>query len=137
MKKTTKILGALSVMLVLSACDAPEKLSFDSVESARKQANENSEVNARTYRSNNPQFAGFNISMRGDSTQSEVCGQGDGWASIDLVDIDTKQKVPLKCSTVSAAIGCLTTSDFEHKVYSSTEGKCDRSIPFPLPKILK
>jgi hypothetical protein len=128
------LVGLLAVGLV--ACSA-DNLSFDSVESARMQANENSEFNAKAFRQAHPEYAGYSIAMRGDSTQSAKCGQGDGWASIDLVKIDSALHVPLKCSTVSAATGCMTDADFKQRSYASQDGQCDRSIPFPLPKIQK
>lgn len=129
--------GVLALMLV--GCSEKQELSFETVESARIQVNENSEFNAKSYRQAHPEFAGYSINMRGDSTQSAKCGQGDGWASIDLVKIegDKKFSQPLKCSTVSAAIGCMSDADFKSRSYASQDGQCDESLPFPLPKIQK
>lgn len=124
-------------LLALTACKQEEKLSFESVESARIQANENSEFNAKAFRQSHPEYAGFSIATRGDSTQSSKCGMGDGWASIDLVSIEKGQKIPLKCSTASAAIGCMTDVDFKSRPYASQDGICNEEIPFPLPKIQK
>jgi len=131
-----KLLVLLILLTSLSACSKDE-LSFESVESGRVQANENSEYNAKAFRQSHSEYAGFSISMRGDSTQSSKCGQGDGWASIDLVKIDEGKKVALKCSTVSAATGCMTDVDFKARSYAAQDGQCDTSIPFPLPKIQK
>ena len=129
--------GLMALLAIgLVACSA-DNLSFDSVESARMQANENGEFNAKAFRQSHPEYAGYSIAMRGDSTQSAKCGQGDGWASIDLLKIDQGLRVPLKCSTVSAATGCLSDQDFKQRAYASQDGQCDRSIPFPLPKIQK
>jgi hypothetical protein len=126
----------LAFLTLVTACKE-DTLSFDSVESARVQANENSEYNAKAFRVAHPEYTAFSISMRGDSTQSAKCGQGDGWATIDLVNIDKGVKVVLKCSTVSAATSCMTEEDFKTRAYAANEGKCDDSIPFPLPKIQK
>jgi hypothetical protein len=134
MKRTLLI---LAISIIAAACGDSNKLSFDSVESGRKQANENSLYTATQFRQNNPQYAGFSLSMRGDSAQSAECGQGDGWASIDLVKPDTKQTVKLKCSTVSESIGCRTDEDFKSSPYASQDGRCNTEIPFPLPKIQK
>ena len=123
------------MFLLLTACES-QKLSFDSVESGRKQANENSQYVANQYRSSHPDLASYSISMRGDSTQSAECGQGDGWASIDLVS-NGKGVIKLKCSTVSEAIGCRTDEDFKSSPYASQDGRCNNEIPFPLPKIQK
>ena len=123
---------------MLTACeDRTQELAFDTVESARIQANENSEYNAKSFRSLHPEYQAFSISMRGDSTQSAKCGQGDGWATIDLMNIDKGVKSVIKCSTVSAATGCMTEEDFKSRVYAAEDGKCSDVIPFPLPKIQK
>ena len=126
----------MAAMALMSGCSS-DKLSFESVESARIQANENSEFNAKSFRQSHSEYAGYSISMRGDSTQSVKCGQGDGWASIDLVNIEKGSKVPLKCSTVSAATGCITDFDFKARSYAAQDGQCDKSLPFPVPKIQK
>jgi len=131
------ILTILAMTVNLTACKEEQKLSFDSVESGRIQANENSEFNAKSFRQTHSEYAGYSISMRGDSTQSNKCGQGDGWASIDLVKVESGLKQALKCSTVSAATGCMTDADFKARAYASQDGQCDDSIPFPLPKIQK
>ena len=129
----------LSALLIISitACGNQDKLSFDTVESARKQANDNSLFNAQAFRQQHKEFADLSITQRGDSTQSEECGQGDGWASIDLYDPQTGRKVALKCSTVSSAIGCMTEGDFRQRKYADQENKCSQEIPFPIPKIAK
>jgi hypothetical protein len=137
MKNIKMSVIVILLTVALLACGKNEELSFDSVESGRVQANENSEYNAKSFRQNNAHYAGYSISMRGDSTQSTKCGQGDGWASIDLVKVDEGKKVALKCSTVSAATGCMTDLDFKSRSYAAQDGKCDESIPFPLPKIQK
>lgn len=135
MKKLLSICLLVLPLLILGC--SSESLSFETVESGRVQANENSEFNAKAYRQAHPEYAGYSISMRGDSTQSAKCGQGDGWASIDLVSVEKGLKVPLKCSTVSSATGCMTDGDFKSRSYASQDGQCDPSIPFPLPKIQK
>lgn len=134
--KNILLVSGLLFALALLGCTKNE-LSFDSVESARVQANENSEFNAKSFRQSHPEYAGYSISMRGDSTQSAKCGEGDGWASIDLINTDKLTKIPLKCSTVSAATGCMTDVDFKARSYASQDGTCDTTIPFPLPKIQK
>lgn len=130
-----KLLIVATAIAMLLGCK--DELSFDSVESARIQANENAEFNAKAFRQTHTEYAGYSISMRGDSTQSSKCGQGDGWSSIDLVNSEKMTRVALKCSTVSAATGCMTDTDFKSRSYASQEGQCDQSIPFPLPKIQK
>lgn len=124
--------------LVLSACSSQEDISFDTVEAGRKTANENAEYNAKVYRATHPEFANYSILGASDSTQSNKCGQGDGWETLTLVKSDTPSvKIPLKCSTVSAALGCMLDAEFKTKTYAGQDGKCDTSLPYPLPKIEK
>ena len=118
-------------LLLAFACT--EEVSFQTAEDARAQARENAQHNALAYRAQNPVYKDHDIYMRGDSTISVKCPQGDGWASVDL---RLGQKtVKLKCSTVSGAIGCMTSSDFKTKVYAQEDGKCSKEIPHPLPKL--
>ncbi len=126
-------------VLAITACDSQPKISFDTVESARVQVNENAEFNAKNFRQLHPEFNSYSINMRGDSTQSDKCGQGDGWASIELIKLEGDQKLvkKLKCSTVSSALGCMPEEDFKTRSYASEEGQCNESIPFPVPKIQK
>jgi hypothetical protein len=124
--------------LLLTACQ-PNELSFDSVESARHQANENSESNAKSFRATHSEYSAWSIETSSDSTQSSKCGQGDGWATLRLIKIEGNEKriIPLKCSTVSSALGCMSDVEFKTKSYAAQDGKCDTSLPFPLPKIDK
>ena len=124
------------VLALITAC-SPDKVSFESLESGRKQANENAEFNAQVFRANHPEFQGYAIIGAADSTQTSECPQGDGWATLTLLGQDKTTKVPLKCSTASSGIGCLTDADFKTKVYAAQDGNCNSEIPFPIPKIQK
>lgn len=132
MKKLMIVVG----ILALVACSKNE-VSFDTLESARTQANENAKWNAQRFRTSDPRFETLDIIPRGDSTQSPECPQGDGWASIDFIAQDKARIVKTKCSTVSAAIGCMTDEDFKKKVYAQEEGHCapTSKVPFPFRKI--
>lgn len=124
-----KTLIALSAVVLLAACG--DKVSFDTLETARAQAKENAEFNARSWRQQAPAYAELGLISRGDSTQSATCPQGDGWASLDLVQKETGAvRVKLKCSTVSGAIGCRTDTP-------ASEGRCSSEVPHPLLKIAK
>lgn len=130
----------LAFMTLLSACGKNETVSFDTLETARTTAKANAEYNAQSYRANSPRFANFAIEMNGDSTQTPDCPQGDGWASGKLVNKeDPKIVFAVKCSTVSAAAGCMTQGDFQTKPYAADDGKCQSTnkVPFPLPKVAK
>lgn len=133
---------AIVAMLALSALAGckKEEVSFDTLETARHQAKENAEFNARAWRAQTPVTAELGIISRGDSSQTPECPQGDGWASIDLIDTKTAAiKVKMKCSTVSDSVGCRTDSDFKSSPYAQEDGRCQvtSKVPFPLPKIAK
>jgi hypothetical protein len=120
---------------ILTGCQE-EKVSFDTLETQRAVANDNSRYNAQKWRAENG-FEKFGILTRGDSTQQMNCPQGDGWASVDIIDPQTKQPVQkLKCSTVSGNIGCLKDEDFKARaVLAKQENSCNPDIPKTLKKI--
>lgn len=134
MKKTLAVLA----LLTLAACG--KDVSFDTLETARKQAKENAEFNAKTWRAQTKAYGELNIISRGDSTQVPDCPQGDGWASMDLVNPNNpQQKVSLKCSTVSDSVGCREANDYKTSPYANEDGRCQpvTKVPHPLPKIAK
>ncbi len=137
MKKIT-LLASAALFAILAGCGQNE-VSFDTLENARKQAKENAEFNARKWRADTKLFVDANIISRGDSTQAPKCPQGDGWASMDLVNNSGQTHVKLKCSTVSDSVGCLDEKDFKSKTYANEDGQCapTSKVPFPLPKIAK
>lgn len=126
---------AVAMSLVLSACGG-DKVSFDTLETQRAVANDNSRYNAQKWRADNGHEQ-FGILTRGDSTQQANCPQGDGWASVDLTDPKTKQPVvKLKCSTVSGNIGCIKDEDFKARaVLAKQENSCNAELPKQLKKI--
>lgn len=142
MKKLFSAIFAVLAMfatLALTAC-TPKEVSFDTLETARKQAKENAEYNAKAWRAQTPAYAQLGIISRGDSTQSPKCPQGDGWATIDLVNPNNPgQKLTLKCSTVSDSVGCREANDFKASPFANEEGSCQATskVPHPLPKIVK
>lgn len=132
-----RVLVASMIAMALAGCSKQE-VGFDTLETARKQAKENAGYNAKAWRAGTPGMSGVGIIENGDSTQTPDCPQGDGWASIDLVNTATAAKVgKLKCSTVSSAVGCMTNDDFQTKSYASDDGRCQplTKVPHPLPKI--
>lgn len=131
--------AALVIAMSLSAC-GPDKVSFDTLETARNQGKVNAEWNAQTFRASNPAYANTAITSQTDSTMTAECPQGDGWASIKLINKDDPgQKMGIKCSTVSGSVGCLTDDDFAKKAYAGDDGRCQGTdkVPFPIPKIAK
>lgn len=138
--KFTKLVSSLvisaAIAMVLSGCS--KDVSFDTLESARSQGKANAEFNATVFRAANKYDA--NIIAQTDSTMTPKCPQGDGWASVRLVDnTNPARVVGLKCSTISGSVGCMTDADFKTKVYAGDDGNCQpvEKVPFPLPKIAK
>jgi hypothetical protein len=131
-----KILAVLAV-LVLSACSKTE-VSFNSLEEAKGTARENALWNAQRYRQENVLLKDNDIIPRGDSSQTNDCPQGDGWATMEFVN-PQKAVTKVKCSTVSANTGCLEDKDFKSKPWASDDGHCQSTskVPYPLPKIAK
>lgn len=126
------LVTVLALCSSLIACKEQPKVSFETLEAQRQTAIDNSSFNATIYRNNyNPDLK---IKARGDSSIKDTCPQGDGWATIDLIDNSGNKVVELKCSTVSSTIACSTTEDFQKRF---TDGRCDETLPMPLPKAFK
>lgn len=137
---------ALGLMVALTACGKNE-VSFTTLESARAQGVENAVTIAKAYVRENPRMAGMDVVGHVDSTQTATCPQGDGWASLSVMKTSTThveantgkpviEKYKIKCSTVSANLGCYLEDDFKTKKFAEQEGKCDSTLPFPLPKVV-
>lgn len=126
------------VSAALAGCKQDE-VSFASLEEAKGTARENAMFNAQMYRQSNILFKGWDIIGRGDSTQSNACPQGDGWATVEFVNPDKTRLVKAKCSTVSGNTGCLDDADFKTKPFAGEDGVCapTNRVPYPLPKIAK
>lgn len=133
----SKLVLAIGLIGVFAAgCEKAPEVSFATQEAARAQVLENAQFNANKWR--NEFSAGSKIMMRGDSTISERCITGDGWVSVDLLDDSGNATKKLKCSSVSATIGCMSVEDFKARGdYSAQDGTCNTSLPFPLPKIVQ
>lgn len=139
MKKTSTFIAAIVTSVIMAAC-GPEKVSNDTLETGRAQAKANGEFSASVFRADNPQYANFGISGQTDSTMTNDCPQGDGWVSVKLIDkTNPAYVVPLKCSTYSAAVGCMAAKEFETKSYAGDDGHCQATskVPYPIPKLIK
>lgn len=133
---------SLAGIATLGACGKKDDpVAFATLEDARAQARANGEYNAQLYRAENPRFTDHKIVSHGDSTQSPECPQGDGWVSNTIMSVNGKEveKFKVKCSSVSAALGCYLEDDFAKKPFASEEGHCQstNNVPFPLPKLAK
>ena len=118
--------------------------TFQFLEDQRTIATDNATMAAQEYRANNPRLAGMKIVPHTDSTISASCPSGDGWASLTMMDSKDGgnrttdiEKIKIKCSTVSLNLGCYLEKDFENKPFAQEEGRCNTSLPSPLPKIGK
>lgn len=142
MKAMLFLVAAMAGALALTACGKQdEPVAFATLEDARAQARANGEYNAQLYRAENPRFTDHKIVSHGDSTQSPECPQGDGWVSNTIMSVNGKEveKYKVKCSSVSASLGCYLEADFAKKPFASEEGHCQNTnkVPFPLPKLAK
>jgi hypothetical protein len=139
MKKTLFIATVVAVTALLTACKEKQEVSFASLEEAKGTARDNAMFNAQMYRQSNILYKGWDIIGRGDSTQSNSCPQGDGWATIEFVNQEKTRMIKAKCSTVSGNTGCLDDADFKTKPFASEDGVCapTNRVPYPLPKIAK
>lgn len=142
MKTMLFLVAAMAGIVALTACGKKEEpVAFATLEDARAQARANGEYNAQLYRAENPRFTDHKIVSHGDSTQSPECPQGDGWTSNTIMSVNGKEveKFKVKCSTVSASLGCYLDADFAKKPFAAEEGHCQNTnkVPFPLPKLAK
>jgi hypothetical protein len=133
------IVSAVIAATMLTACKEKQEVSFASLEEAKGTARENALFNAQMYRQSNILYKGWDIVGRGDSTQSNTCPQGDGWATMEFVNPEKTKLVKAKCSTVSGNTGCLEDADFKTKPFAGEDGACAplNRVPYPLPKIAK
>ena len=140
--KNLIVISFVSV-LAIAGCSKKEQVSFDTLEDARTIGRENALFNAASYRAENPRLEGLRIVSHGDSTQTNSCPQGDGWASVSFLGVTGEgkgkdvEKYVAKCSTVSASLGCYLEKDFTSKPFARQENTCDPALPFPLKKIAK
>lgn len=127
---------AVVVATVMTVACGSKEYSFDTVEDARRQAKDNGIQNAQKFRADN-KLPDCEIYPRGDSTITNTCPNGDGWASNELRC--PNKTIKLKCSTVSDALGCMTEEDFKSRAYAEEDGKCQplTKVPHPLPKLAK
>jgi hypothetical protein len=133
------IASAVIAATMLTACGKVQEVSFASLEEAKGTARENALFNAQMYRQSNILYKGWDLIGRGDSTQSNICPQGDGWATMEFVNPEKNRIVKAKCSTVSGNTGCLEDLDFKTKPFAAEDGVCAplNRVPYPLPKIAK
>ena len=134
--KLALALAVAAIVTALSACGKQE-VSFNTLEEAKNQVRENALFNAQKFRAENPRVKDWSVVSNGDSSQTNDCPQGDGWATLTLYSPDASQSVKIKCSTVSGATGCLFDSEFKGKPFASEDGKCNAHVPHPIPKLAK
>lgn len=133
------IIALLIFTFAITGCGKNNEVSFASLEEAKQTARENALFNAQAYRQANPIYSGWDIIARGDSTQTNSCPQGDGWATMEFMHPQKHGVIKVKCSTVSGATGCIEDADFKTKPWATDDGQCQRveKVPYPLPKIAK
>lgn len=129
---------ALTFFAFMQGCSsdpAPESLA--TLEQQRDIVRENTMLNAQLFRSADARLSNYKIIPNGDSTQSPRCPQGDGWATLTLVDMAINDEKTIKCSTYSRSISCVYSQEFTKKSYAADDGKCQsiEKVPYPIPKI--
>lgn len=135
MKNLVSVLVLFVGISLLAACG--EEVSFHTQEQNRNIAIDNANYNMKAFRRTSIEYDDWAIKMAGDSTISHKCAQGDGWASLELINrADHKKRVKVKCSTVSSSKGCMLQTEFNGKSYADEDGVCNTKLPNPLPKIL-
>ena len=127
----------LSLLVALAACGSTPVVGPQELDMALKTARDNALYNAKLWRASNTMFSTYDIMARGDSSQTPECPQGDGWATMELVDLDSKTKVTIKCSTWSAGKGCIDSKHFQTTEDAMSDKMCQptTSVPYPLPTI--
>ena len=132
------VAATLSACAALTGCGKPD-VSFETLETARSQARANAEFNAKKWRADTKLYADANLVVKGDSSQTPTCPQGDGWASMEILNATGQKLTGLKCSTVSLSVGCRTDSDFKSSPYANEDGQCQPTtkVPHPLPKLVQ
>lgn len=136
---TKALLLYVATIGVLAACDkGQEPVLFQTLEDNRSKARDNAVFLAQRYRATDPRFATAAIVPAGDSSQTQDCPQGDGWATVKFIR-DDSYEFKMKCSTYSINIGCIPEGDFKSKPFSSEDGQCSRNgrVPFPIPSMVK
>lgn len=130
------IVTSIAIGTALWACGGSLKAGPKVLEGFRNQAAENATYNAEQYR--NAYATGYTPYVRPDSTQGPECPRGDGWISVTLKSkAAAGDKMELKCSTYSSALGCILSDEFEKKAFAKEDGKCNENVPDPLPHLGK
>lgn len=129
--KFTKLFTAIVLVSSLAACS---KVSQDVVDMNMVTTRMNAQKNANSYfpiaypegtvdaKLGKP----TRVLMQSDSTVSEFCRNGDGWASGDI-QFENGKTLAVKCQTNGfgkGINGCMTKAEFETKTYKSEEGTC-------------
>lgn len=135
--KYALIVLTLVITTLLTAC-GENNVSAKELESQKQIALDNAESNAQMFRANDTRFANHKVINAPDSTQNVTCPMGDGWASLTLMNPENGTRTKIKCSTYSAATGCLLDQGFVTKPYAPDDGKCQKDkVPYPLEKLAK
>lgn len=148
------VLAAASIM---SGCSeppppppAPVVASFATVDEQRTQGRANAYVVGAEYQRQNPRISGWEAVVKGDSSHTSACPQGDGWTEVVFMrsereDGSTKnlkvEKATVMCSTVSISEGCVMvspTDNWTKHPKKIMDGTCasTNEVPMPLPKVV-
>ena len=132
MNTFSKIAAAFA-LVTLAACGA-EKTPQAVVDQNMVTTRLNAQKNANSYLpqaypegTEHPQFGKpIRILMQSDSSVTETCRFGDGWASGEL-QFASGKSIKVKCQTNGTGKGingCMTEGEFQSKTYKDEDGKC-------------
>lgn len=134
MKSIKLVLATVIAAAALSAC-GPEKVPQDIVDGNMTTTRMNAQKNLNAWfgtvypEGTLDPVLGKPIQAlaQSDSTVSEQCRYGDGWASAQIKFEGKAKVLEIKCQTNGSGKGingCMTKSEFETKTYKGEEGTC-------------
>ena len=123
----------LATSMALSAC-GPDAVPQDVIDINMTTSRLNAQKNANSYLpmaypegTVHPQFGkATRILMQSDSTVSQSCRYGDGWASGEM-QFENGKSIKIKCQTNGSGKGingCMADAEYQTKTYKSEDGTC-------------
>lgn len=118
------------VFLSLSfGCTKKETISTDIVDQNQTITRDNATMNARRYKVQ-VYPAADQVVMQSDSSVTNECRFGDGWASGKIYQ-NGNVITTIKCQTNGSGKGtegCLTDGEFQKKEYAKEDGHCNDNL---------
>ena len=128
----------LFLFLVIAGCSKDNRAGAEELEMQMEVAKDNASFNANVWKAGVPAYSTWTVIPKEDSTQTRDFPQGDGVATVSLMNPEDPQKTAeLKCSTYSKALGCRLKSDFLSSPLGKMENHCadKANVPYPYKRI--